>query len=123
MSRKQWGHGYWAGYEDAEKKQRDKLYVVGSMGPIDFWDGAVWHERPSFFVGTGNDCLWQEVLDNMPEEPREYKVYETLIPVPYYLAMIPIYLCKADNNGTVYVLSRYNFDLGDLGWYSYNGKV
>ena len=70
---------------------------IYSMPPIDFWDGA------GVIIGPIADA----VLEQMPEEPRNKTVYAILIPIPGSCELEPIYLCKADNNGTVYVFSLY----------------
>lgn len=67
------------------------------MEPIDFWDKAE----------LADTVIAKAVIDQMPEEPRDYVVYKLVFPDPPNLN--EIYLCKADNNGTVYVFS--NFDI------------
>ena len=41
----------------------------------------------------------------MPEEPRDGSVYKLYVPCPDTFQLEPIYLCKAENNGTVYIFS------------------
>jgi hypothetical protein len=65
-------------------------------GPIDFWDNAI---IPSF----DESC---RVLAYMPEPARDGNVYKIYIPNPNSSVLEPVYLCKADNNGTVYIFSE-----------------
>ena len=67
-------------------------------GPIDFWEGAT----------IPSDEGTQRVLRQMPEEPMSRIVYKLYIFHSEYYELIPVYLCKADNNGTVYIFSDYN---------------
>lgn len=62
--------------------------------PIDYWEKAE----------LADDIIAEEVLKQMPEEPRYRDVYKLLVPAPPSLT--EIYLCKADNNGTVYIFSN-----------------
>lgn len=61
--------------------------------PIDYWEKAE----------LADDIITKAVLKQMPDEPRDGCVYKLLIPDPPGLT--EIYLCKADNNGTVYIFS------------------
>ena len=70
---------------------------IYSMPPIDFWEGA----------GVVTGPIADAVLEQMPEEPRTRIVYGLLIPIPGSCELEPVYLCKADNNGTTYVFSKY----------------
>lgn len=62
--------------------------------PIDFWNGAT--------VAPQN--IEESVIAQMPDEVVS-KVYQLFIPSPPEL--IPIYLCKGENNGTTYIFSDY----------------
>ena len=64
--------------------------------PIDFWERAE----------LADQIIQEAVLEQMPESPRDGKVYKILFPNPPYLT--EIYLCKADNNGTIYIFSNFN---------------
>jgi len=46
------------------------------------------------------------VISNMPEVERTNNVYKMYIPYDNFI--VPVYLCKADNNGTVYLFSDYD---------------
>ena len=65
--------------------------------PIDYWGNAI----------VADDDETATILAKMPEAPRWNIVFKTY--VPYVGEMIPVYMCKADNNGTVYVFCEYNF--------------
>lgn len=65
------------------------------ISPIDDWDHAI--------VASKNEAI--QVIASMLEKPRDGMVYKTY--VPYDGALRPIYMCKADNNGAVYVFSDY----------------
>ena len=69
---------------------------VYCLEPIDYWDNA----EPA------ESIIADEVLRLMPEEPRDDRVYKLVIPTPPCLR--EIYLCKADNNGTVYIFSDFD---------------
>ena len=64
--------------------------------PIDFWENAI----------VAGDEEAQRVLSQMPEEPRDNLVFKTYMPWDGELAVI--YMCKADNNGTIYLFSDEN---------------
>lgn len=72
-----------------------KFKHIYGIPPIDFWEGAVYP----------NDSELYSVLEQMPEEPRSETVYKLYIPVPDNCQLVPIFLCKAENNGTVYIFS------------------
>ena len=65
--------------------------------PIDYWEKAE----------LADNIIADEVLKQMPEEARDGCVYKLLVLNPP--SFTEIYLCKADNNGTVYIFS--NIDL------------
>ena len=65
--------------------------------PIDWWGNAI--------IATEEET--NRVLYQMPEEPRDKRVYKLYVPYPGGSEIVPIYLCKADNNGTVYIFSDY----------------
>lgn len=67
------------------------------MQPIDFFEKAE----------LADEVIQDAVLKQMPEYPRDGIVYKLLLPNPPMLT--EVYLCKADNNGTIYIFS--NFDL------------
>lgn len=77
-----------------EKGFKPFKYVY-RINPIDFWDNALVPSMEEEF----------RVLAYMPEEPRSENVYKLYIPDPDNAALAPIYLCKAENNGTVYIFS------------------
>lgn len=72
--------------------------------PIDFWEKAE----------LADSIIAKAVLDQMPEEPRDGDVYKLIVPAPP--SLLEIYLCKADNNGTVYIFSDFDliYALSDL---------
>ena len=74
------------------------LRCIGYIGPIDFWDGA------SIIEGERKD----EVLSLMPEPPRDGDVFLTYLPNSEWSEMQELYMCKADNNGTVYLFAERN---------------
>ena len=82
-----------------EGRDRMTFKYIFSIPPIDFWENAL-------CAGLEAET---EVLELMPEEPRDGQVYKLLIPNPGDPELEPIYLCKADNNGTVYIFA--NVDL------------
>ena len=74
-----------------------KFKNIYEAEPIDFWDRAE----------LADEYTTAAVLEQMPETPRDGKVYK--IPFPNPPELSEIYLCKADNNGTIYIFS--NFDI------------
>lgn len=72
------------------------MYIY-CIPPIDFWKNAT----------VAGEKETQIVLGLMPEEPRERMVFKTF--VPYEQRLIPVYICKADNNGDTYLFSKYDF--------------
>lgn len=64
--------------------------------PIDFWEGA---------MVAGIDET-NTILAQMPEEPREEMVLMTY--VPYDCGLVPLFMCKADNNGSVYFFCDFD---------------
>lgn len=70
------------------------MYVYG-IAPIDYFDNCL----------TPSMAEEQRVLEQMPEMPRNPIVYKLLYFYAGEQELFPIYLCKADNNGTVYVFS------------------
>ena len=75
---------------------KQSLRCIGYINPIDFWDGA------SIAEGEIKD----EVLSLMPEPPRSNDVFLTYLPNPEWSEMQELYMCKADNNGTVYLFAE-----------------
>ena len=71
-------------------------HIYSSM-PIDWWDNAT--------IATCEES--ERVLEQMPEGPRDGIVYRLYVPYPQGAMLVPIFLCKADNNGTVYIFSDY----------------
>ena len=67
--------------------------------PIDFWEHAE----------VANIDEVENVLRQMPEEPRDGTVLKTW--VPYDCSLVPLFMCKADNNGTTYFFC--DFDIVD----------
>lgn len=74
----------------------EKFKFIYYMSPIDFWENAI----------IPSDIETARVLKQMPEEPRTQDVYKLYFPTE--ISLTPIYLCKAENNGTVYIFSDYN---------------
>lgn len=74
-----------------------KFNHVYMMDPIDFWEKAT----------LADEYTTAAVLAQMPEPPRNETVYKLILPDPPEFS--EVYLCKADNNGTIYIFS--NFDL------------
>ena len=77
--------------------KNNRLKCIGSIGPIDYWGGAQIADRE----------IAEEIFEIMPEPPRGGiiggVVYVTHLPNPAWEKMEPLYMCKADNNGTVYL--------------------
>lgn len=73
---------------------------IYEIAPIDFWDNCL---TPSMEEE-------ERVLYQMPEAPRTPVVYKLLYFYAGEQELFPIYLCKADNNGTVYVFSDINLE-------------
>ena len=69
---------------------------VYATAPIDFWEGAMY----------ASNRERELVLRQMPEEPRDGEVYKLYLFIPGECELTPVLLCKADNNGTVYVFSE-----------------
>ena len=80
---------------NCEEELYKPFKYIYSIPPIDWWQGAT--KAMSFEQGR--------VLRSMPEEPRDEAVYKLYIPFPGYSELVPIYLCKAENNGTVYIFA------------------
>lgn len=70
---------------------------VYCMPAIDFWRGAI----------VAGDKETKHILGLMPEEPRDGMVFKTF--VPYDGGLLPVYICKADNNGDTYLFSKHDF--------------
>ena len=66
---------------------------IWRIPPIDFWAGAM--------IADASET--KKVLNSMPEEPRSETVYVTYVPGDTELT--PVYICKADNNGTTYLFA------------------
>lgn len=66
---------------------------IWRIPPIDFWAGAM----------IAGALETKKVLNSMPEEPRSETVYVTYVPGDTELT--PVYICKADNNGTTYLFA------------------
>lgn len=64
--------------------------------PVDWWDGAV----------VADSVTTAKILEMMPEQPRTQDVY--IIRFPHESEMKEVYLCKAENNGTVYVFAEFD---------------
>ena len=70
----------------------EEFNYIYSLPPIDFWDNVQ--------MATLEET--HRVLENMPEPPRQFEnVYKTF--VPFESEIVPVFMCKADNNGTVYL--------------------
>lgn len=74
----------------------DEFKFIWWTFPIDEWE---------FAICTSLEET-ERVLTQMPEAPRTGDVYKTFI--PHDGCLVPIFMCKADNNGTVYVFSDYD---------------
>lgn len=72
------------------------MYVY-LIPPIDFWKNAI----------VAGEKETMHVLALMPEKPRDGMVFKTF--VPYDGCLIPVYICKADNNGDTYLFSKQDF--------------
>ena len=73
--------------------------------PIDDWSGA---------VVCSNDEI-DRVLHDMPEKARHEVAFKTC--VPWDGRLVTVYMCKADNNGTVYLFADedvYGFSSGHI---------
>lgn len=70
---------------------------IWAGGPIDFWENAIVTSIEE------ND----RVLAQMPEKTTAPVVLKTYMPANVELS--PVYMCKADNNGTVYYFSDFDF--------------
>lgn len=68
---------------------------IYEIAPIDHWENAL---VPSIEEAD-------RVLAQMPEEPRDFRVYKLLMFKNGEYELFPVYLCKAENNGTVYIFS------------------
>ncbi len=66
---------------------------VWKINPIDLWEHAI--------VASMEE--YERVMAQMPEEARSEVVLKTYMPADGELA--PVYMCKADNNGTTYLFS------------------
>lgn len=66
---------------------------IWCIPPIDFWAGAM----------IADTLETKRVLNCMPEEPRSETVYVTYVPGDTELT--PVYICKADNNGSTYLFA------------------
>lgn len=80
-----------------ETYESEKFAYVWSSPPIDFWEGAI-------------ICTIEErerVMAQMPEPARNDIVLKTFMPGD--IIMRPIYMCKADNNGSIYYFSDFDF--------------
>ncbi len=75
-----------------------KFKHIYQMEPIDFWEKAE----------LADGIIAEAILKQMPEGPRDGCVYKLIIPYPPSLR--EIYLCKADNNGTVYVFADFDIN-------------
>ena len=65
--------------------------------PIDFWENAIVTSIEEY----------DRVMAQMPEEARAEVVLKTYVPTDGELS--PVYMCKADNNGTIYYFSDFDF--------------
>ena len=64
--------------------------------PIDFWEYAM----------VANIDEAARVLKQMPEEPRSDDVYKVY--VPYDAELVTLFMCKADNNGSIYFFCDFD---------------
>lgn len=81
-----------------------KFPYIYSTSPIDYWYGAE--------LASAEET--QRVLSQMPEEPRYDDVFKVLFPTDTQLT--PIYICKADNNGTTYIFSDFDI-MSAISWW------
>ena len=72
------------------------MYIY-SIPPIDYWGNAT----------VANEKMTQVILKEMPEEPRDGIVYKCMVPGDTELESV--YICKADNNGSTYLFSNFDF--------------
>lgn len=89
---------------------RRPFKYVWAHEPIDWWCGAC--------VADLEET--ERVLGAMPEEPRENIVFKIVMPDGYEL--VPVYFCKASNNGTVYIFSDYDVNKDYDGWYAHDRR-
>ena len=68
---------------------------IYEIAPIDYWENAL---TPSMEEAD-------RVLAQMPEESRDRRVYKLIMFKNGEYELFPVYLCKAENNGTVYIFS------------------
>ena len=85
--------------EDTREKPFNFIFWIF---PIDDWRGAQ--------IADYDES--ERVLSQMPESPRFRDVYKIYIPCSGNFNLVPIFLCKADNNGTVYIFS--DADISDV---------
>lgn len=78
-----------------------KFRYMYKIGPIDYWEGC---EIASFDETD-------RVLRQMPEPARGSIVFRTYVPAPKIFSIVPIFMCKAENNGTVYIFCDTEIDL------------
>ena len=69
---------------------------IWDHSPIDWWYGAQ-------IAGPEETA---RVLADMPENSRDDIVFKTFMPDD--CEFVPVYFCKASNNGTVYIFSDYD---------------
>lgn len=84
--------------------RRCKFGFIYRVPAVDFFNGLL-VEGPS---ETADD-----VINELPDEPRDGEVYKFYVPMDD--GIIPVYLCKGDNNGDTYLFSHRD-------WLSYLTK-
>lgn len=88
-----------------------KKVFIYTAAPCDVWTGAI----------SVDEEERETILALMPEESRDDKVYKSYLPGNGY-DLEPVYFCKADNNGTTYIFSNFEFLCEGLWWNRY-GEV
>lgn len=71
----------------------DRFRYIWRIPPIDFWENAI----------VAGEKDHDRVMASMPEEARYNAVFKTYLPAD--TEMVPVFLCKADNNGTTYLFA------------------
>lgn len=72
------------------------MHIYQTDMPIDHWEGAM----------AVSNTMEMEIMQRMPELPRNQRVYKTYF--PYQDRLEPIYFCKAENNGTTYMFTEHD---------------
>lgn len=71
----------------------DRFRYIWRIPPIDFWENAIVTSIEEY----------DRVMAQMPEEARAEVVLKTYMPAD--TEMVPVFMCKANNNGTTYLFA------------------